>query len=59
MGMRKKKETSLRKRFYLVLSKHSNYTHGAFPFSKEGLKSAKSFIKGKENLNEKYYIVEK
>lgn len=47
-------------KFYLVLSKNSNYTYGAFPFSPEGLKTAKKFIKDKnKTANEPLYIVEK
>ncbi len=47
-------------KFYLVLSRSSNYTYGAFPFSPEGLKIAKKFIKDKtKTVNESLYIVEK
>lgn len=57
--MKKKKSVTLHERFYLVLSKESNYTHGAFPFSKEGLKSARSLVKTKSTREEKLYIVKK
>lgn len=54
-----KKRALPKKKFYLVLSERSNYTHGAFPHSEEGLILAKSFIKKKESSVEKYYIIEK
>jgi hypothetical protein len=54
-----KKKAKPHRKFYLVLSKKHNYTHGAFPYSEEGLKLAKSFITQKENAKEKFYIVEK
>lgn len=47
-------------KYYLVLSKRGNYTYGAFPFSDEGLKSARNYIsKNLKSCNEKFYISEK
>lgn len=55
MGRRK-----LEDKFYLVLSKSRNYTHGAFPFSEDGLEKAKKFIKEKSKQSkDALYIVEK
>lgn len=53
MSKRLKKE-----KYYLVLSKDKNYNHGAFPYTDEGLKMAKDFVK-KFSKQEELYIVEK
>ncbi len=48
------------RKFYLILSKDRKYTQGAFPFSPEGLKLAKKFVKDKNKTEkDKFYIVEK
>jgi len=31
--------------YYLVTSKKNGYTHGAFPFSPEGLEDAREYVK--------------
>jgi len=49
-----------RKNYYLVISEKSKYTHGAFEFTDEGLKKAKSYIKlAKKESSENLIIVEK
>lgn len=32
-------------KYYLVVSEQNGYTHGAFPFTPEGLTNAKKYIK--------------
>ena len=49
-----------KKNYYLVISEVSKYTHGAFEFTPEGLKKAKSYIrKIKKESRENLIIVEK
>jgi len=53
MGNKKRKR---KKKYYLVLSESNNYRYGAFPYTEEGLKMAKMYIKKMEP--EKLYIKE-
>lgn len=47
-------------KYYLVLSKHRNYTYGAFPYSEDGKKQAERFLrKESKKANEELYLVEK
>ena len=44
-------------KYYLVLSKSKNYTHGAFPYTREGKQKAEEFIKlSSGEKNEELYI---
>jgi len=38
------KKSRKRSKYYLVVDKSRGYTHGAFPFTEEGLTMAKDFI---------------
>lgn len=44
-------------KYYLVLCKGRNYTYGAFPYSKEGKRSAEAFVKkASKSQEEELYI---
>ena len=48
------------KKYYLVVSKKKQYTHGAFEFSPEGYKKAKDYIEDTRKASkEKLIILEK
>lgn len=52
--MPKKKEKD---KFYIVVSRDKNYTHGAFPHSEQGLNDAKKYAKKiSSSLKEKFEI---
>ncbi len=54
--MKRKKD----KKYYLVISQKRKHTHGAFEFSPEGFKKAKSYVKDMEKITkEKLIILEK
>lgn len=43
--MRKKKPTTKKKKkYYLLISKKDNFQYGVFPYSKEGLNNARSYL---------------
>ena len=47
-------------KYYEIYSKNDNFLHGAFPFSKDGLKSAKAYISKLSPSNKKrFYIKQK
>tara|TARA_B100000959_G_scaffold264454_1_gene304976 strand:+ start:3016 stop:3177 length:162 start_codon:yes stop_codon:yes gene_type:complete len=53
--MRKRK-----KKYYEILSKRKKYRYGIFPFTDEGHKEAKDYIKVLSKIhNEKFFIEEK
>jgi hypothetical protein len=45
--------------YYAVFSKSDNFLHGAFPHTKDGLVSAKKYIKKISNKNNNFYIKKK
>jgi len=53
--MPRKKEN---KKYYLVKSREKNYNYGAFPYSEEGLKEARKYIR-KLSDSQEYFIEEK
>jgi hypothetical protein len=43
--MRKKKPIAKKKKkYYLLISKKDNFQYGVFPYSKEGLNNARSYL---------------
>ena len=44
-------------KYYAVLSKTDNFLHGAFPFNKIGLSSAKKYINKISPKNKKNYLI--
>ncbi|MBC8395328.1 MAG: hypothetical protein H8E05_01410 [Bacteroidetes bacterium] len=44
---------------YVVVSKDKKYTYGAFKFTPEGEKQAKSYVKQLKNDGGEYLVVEK
>ena len=44
---------------YLVVSKDTNYTYGAFTFSPEGEKEAKKYAKNLKKKGGEYLVVER
>jgi len=44
-------------KYYAVFSKTDNFLHGAFPFNKTGLKSAKKYISKISPKNKKNYFI--
>jgi len=44
---------------YVVISKDKKYTYGAFKFSPEGEKQAKSYAKHLEDSGGEYLVIEK
>ena len=52
-----KKKNKRKSKYYLVVDKSRGYTHGAFPFTEEGLIMAKDFVKSaSEKTNEELII---
>ena len=43
-----KTRSKRKSKYYLVVDRSRGYTHGAFPFTEEGLEKAKEFIKSSE-----------
>jgi len=52
--MKKKRKS----KYYLVLSERKRYTHGAFPFTEQGLSDAKKYVKRSEAKSEEKLIIE-
>jgi len=47
-------------KYYAIFSKNDNFMHGAFPYTKEGLISAKKYIdKISSNKKNNFYIKKK
>ena len=46
-----------KKKYYEILSEKRKYRYGAFPFTEEGHKEAKKYLKGLERVHdEKFFI---
>jgi|LULM01.1.fsa_nt_gb hypothetical protein len=44
-------------KYYLVVSENNGYTHGAFPFTEEGLLNAKRYIKKSSKKNDDVLVI--
>ena len=50
----------IKKKYYEILSKKKKYRYGIFPFTKEGEKEAKEYMKAlSKTHDEKFFIREK
>jgi len=59
MAKNKKQKTIKRKKYYLLVSKKDNFQYGVFPYSKEGLNNARSYLKKITTKPELYKIKSK
>ena len=58
--MKKKKAAKKRKsskKCYIIISKKKTHTYGAFPFTPEGLKKAKAYLKVLKKEHSEEFIV--
>ena len=51
-------KSSKKNKYYLVVAKNNGYTHGAFPFTPEGLEDAKKYIKKSLDRTKEVLIIE-
>jgi hypothetical protein len=46
-------------KYYAIFSKKDNFLHGAFPFTKDGLKLAKNYLYKISGKNKKNFYIKK
>lgn len=59
MAKKKKQKSTRKKKYYLLVSKKDNFQYGVFPYSKEGLNSARSYLNKITTKPELYKIKSK
>jgi hypothetical protein len=56
MSKKKKQKIQKKKKYYLLISKKDNFQYGVFPYSKEGLQNARSYL-GKITTKPELYTI--
>jgi hypothetical protein len=59
MAKAKKIKSTKKKKYYLLISKKDNFQYGVFPYSKDGLEKARSYLKKITTKPELYSIKSK